>query len=98
MDFVCDKTFCEPHGRRRRDPTTNSCLGRVPVLRALFISLSEGRSLRSIAEKSAAGQRLSSRFVAGTQVEDALRVSKQENQKGISVSVDNLGENVTNAA
>jgi proline dehydrogenase len=67
------------------------------VLRALFISLSESRSLRSIAEKSAIGQRLSSRFVAGTQVEDALRVSRQENQKGISVSVDNLGENVTNA-
>ena len=67
------------------------------MLRALFISLSESRSLRSIAEKSAIGQRLSSRFVAGTQVEDALRVSRQENQKGISVSVDNLGENVTNA-
>ena len=67
------------------------------MLRALFISLSESRSLRSIAEKSAAGQRLSGRFVAGTQVEDALRVARQENQKGISVSVDNLGENVTNA-
>jgi proline dehydrogenase len=67
------------------------------MLRALFISLSENRSLRSMAERSAIGQRLSSRFVAGTQVDDALRVAQAVNQKGLSVSVDNLGENVTNA-
>jgi proline dehydrogenase len=66
------------------------------VLRALFISLSESRSLRSIAEKSAVGQRLSSRFVAGIQVADAIRVASELNKKGITVSVDNLGENVTN--
>ena len=67
------------------------------MLRALFISLSESRSLRGMAERSAIGRRLSSRFVAGTQVEDALRVTQKVNQKGLSVSVDNLGENVTNA-
>ncbi len=50
-----------------------------------------------MAERSAIGRRLSSRFVAGTQVEDALRVTQTVNQKGLSVSVDNLGENVTNA-
>jgi proline dehydrogenase len=66
------------------------------VLRALFISLSESRSLRGVAERSAIGQRLSSRFVAGTQVEDAIRVAGELNRKGITVSVDNLGENVTN--
>jgi proline dehydrogenase len=67
------------------------------VLRRLFISLSESRSLRGVAERSAFGQRLSSRFVAGTGVEDALRAAQAVNQKGLSVSVDNLGENVTNA-
>jgi proline dehydrogenase len=67
------------------------------VLRALFISLSESRSLRAFAERSAIGQRLSSRFVAGTQVEDALRATQAINQAGMSVSIDNLGENVTNA-
>jgi proline dehydrogenase len=67
------------------------------MLRALFISLSENRSLRGMAERSAIGRRLSSRFVAGTQVDDALRVTEAVNQKGLSVSVDNLGENVTNA-
>ncbi len=67
------------------------------MLRALFISLSENRWLRGVADRSAIGRRLSSRFVAGTQVEDALRVTQTVNQKGLSVSVDNLGENVTNA-
>jgi proline dehydrogenase len=67
------------------------------VLRALFISLSENRWLRGMAERSAMGRRLSSRFVAGTQVDDALRVTEAVNRAGLSVSVDNLGENVTNA-
>jgi proline dehydrogenase len=66
------------------------------VLRALFISLSESRSLRAIAEKSAIGRRISTRFVAGTQVEDVLRATKAINQGGATVSIDNLGENVTN--
>ena len=67
------------------------------MLRALFISLSESRWLRGVAERSAVGQRLSSRFVAGTQVEDALRATRAVNGSGLSVSIDNLGENVTNA-
>jgi proline dehydrogenase len=66
------------------------------VLRTLFISLSESRSLRGVAERSAVGQRLSNRFVAGNRVEDAIRVAGELNRRGISVSVDNLGENVTN--
>jgi proline dehydrogenase len=66
------------------------------VLRTLLISLSESRSLRGIAERSAIGQRLSSRFVAGNRVEDAIRVAAELNRRGITVSVDNLGENVTN--
>jgi proline dehydrogenase len=67
------------------------------VLRALFIALSANRSLRSIAESSSIGRRVSNRFVAGTGVEDALRATQAVNQSGPSVSIDNLGENVTNA-
>jgi proline dehydrogenase len=67
------------------------------VLRALFISLSESHWLRAVAERSSIGQKLSSRFVAGTQVEDVLRATRSVNQSGLSVSIDNLGENVTNA-
>lgn len=66
------------------------------MLRALFISLSESRPLRAIAEHSAIGQRMSARFVAGMQPEDVLRVTQLVNQGGMSVSIDNLGENVTN--
>jgi proline dehydrogenase len=67
------------------------------VLRALFISLSESHWLRAVAERSAIGQKFSSRFVAGTQVEDVLRATRTINESGLSVSIDNLGENVTNA-
>jgi proline dehydrogenase len=67
------------------------------MLRALFIALSESRSLRGIAERSSFGQRTSARFVAGTQVADAIRVATAVNEFGAGVSIDNLGENVTNA-
>ena len=39
---------------------------------------------------------MSRRFVAGTTVEELLTAAKQMNDLGIRVSVDNLGENVTN--
>lgn len=67
------------------------------MLRAFFISLSESRSLRALAERSSLGQRISGRFVAGTQLEDALRVTQSLNSAGLSVSIDNLGENVNTA-
>jgi proline dehydrogenase len=67
------------------------------VLRAAFISLSESKSIRAAAERTRLGQRLSRRFVAGTTIEDALAATKTMNQRGLGVSVDNLGENVTNA-
>lgn len=66
------------------------------MLRAAFIALSENRSLRQIAERSSLGQRVSSRFVAGTTVDEALRATEATNELGMSVSLDNLGENVTN--
>jgi proline dehydrogenase len=67
------------------------------VLRALFIALSESRALRGIAERSRFGQRTSARFVAGKEVTDAIRAAAAVNQFGAGVSIDNLGENVTNA-
>jgi len=66
------------------------------VLRALFISLSESHWLRAVAERSSIGQKISSRFVAGTQVEDVLRATRAVNVSGPTVSIDNLGENVSN--
>jgi proline dehydrogenase len=66
------------------------------VLRELFISLSESHWLRAVAERSSIGQKISSRFVAGTQVEDVLRATRAINESGPTVSIDNLGENVSN--
>ena len=67
------------------------------MLRTLFISLSGSRALRAVAERSSLGRRLSSRFVAGTAPEDVLRAAQAVNQSGLTVSIDNLGENVANA-
>ena len=67
------------------------------MLRAFFIALSESRWLRSTAEQSSIGRRLSRRFVAGMSVEDALEAASATNRAGMSFSIDNLGENVTDA-
>ncbi|HEV2991292.1 MAG TPA: proline dehydrogenase family protein, partial [Candidatus Angelobacter sp.] len=66
------------------------------MLKASFIALSQSKSLRSLAEKTAIGQRLSRRFVAGVSTEEALAAAQAMNQLGLAVSIDNLGENVTN--
>jgi len=66
------------------------------MLRAFFVRLSESRSLRGFAERTAIGRRVSGRFVAGTEIADAVRVTQAVNRSGMSVSIDNLGENVTN--
>jgi len=67
------------------------------MLRTFFVRLSENRPLRNFAERSSMGQRVSHRFVAGTDISGAIAVTQTLNGKGISVTVDNLGENVHNA-
>ncbi|MFZ0898063.1 MAG: proline dehydrogenase family protein [Candidatus Sulfotelmatobacter sp.] len=66
------------------------------MLRAFFVHLSENPSLRNFAERSSLGRRVSGRFVAGTEIADAVRATQAINRAGMSVSIDNLGENVTN--
>jgi len=66
------------------------------MLRAFFVGLSENSSLRSFAESSSVGRRVSGRFVAGTGIDDAVRATQAINRAGMSVTIDNLGENVTN--
>jgi proline dehydrogenase len=66
------------------------------MLRTFFVRLSENPSLRSFAERSSLGRRVSGRFVAGTEIADAVRATEAVNRAGMSVSIDNLGENVTN--
>lgn len=66
------------------------------MLRSFFIALSGSKSIRSMAENSALGQKLSRRFVAGITMEELIAATVAMNQVGVRVSVDNLGENVTN--
>ncbi len=68
------------------------------MLRAFFIYLSESKALRKFAEQSPLAQPMARRFVAGTTVNDAIAAAAELNQKGMAVSIDNLGENVTNVA
>ena len=66
------------------------------MLRAFFVGLSENAALRRFAERSSLGQRVSHRFVAGTEIADAVHSTQAVNRAGMSVTIDNLGENVTN--
>ncbi len=69
----------------------------MPMLRSAFLALSRNASLRSFSERSPVGRRMSARFVAGVEVEDALRVAEAINRQGMAVTLDHLGENVTTA-
>jgi len=70
----------------------------MALLRSSFIALSTNQTMRRFSERSSIGHKLSSRFVAGTEVEDALRVTEQINKQGMLVTLDALGESVTNEA
>ncbi len=66
----------------------------MPMLRSALIALSRNRTLRSFAESSTLGGRMSSRFVAGTSVAQALDAAASVNRQGMTATLDSLGENV----
>ena len=68
------------------------------MLRSLFLGLSTNRRFRSFSERSELGRRVSRRFVAGMTVEEAIAVAARLNAEGIAVSLDSLGESVTEVA
>jgi proline dehydrogenase len=70
----------------------------MPALRSAFIALSRNRSLRHFCENSRLGVKLSSRFIAGMEIADALRVAEAVNRQGMTVTLDSLGESVTSEA
>jgi len=72
--------------------------GRVRgMLKSLLIGLSESRSLRRFAERSALGRRIAHRFAAGIDIADALEAARRVNAAGASATIDNLGENAATA-
>ena len=70
----------------------------MPLLRSAFIGLSTNQPLRRFSESSSIGRKLSSRFVAGLEVEDALRAAEMLNNYGMSATLDSLGESVSTEA
>ncbi len=68
------------------------------MLRSFFIALSRNRTLRALSERSTLGRKLSSRFVAGMTVADALAAAERVNREGIAVTLDSLGESVHDPA
>jgi len=66
----------------------------MAILRSAFITLSRNNSLRHFSERSTLGRKMSSRFVAGMDIEDVLRAAASLNAQGISATLDSLGENV----
>jgi proline dehydrogenase len=70
----------------------------MSFLRSTFIGLSRNSTLRHFAEQSTLGRRMSSRFVAGFRIEDALAATTNLTNQGLSVTLDSLGENVTTPA
>ncbi len=68
------------------------------MLRHFFLFLSHRRALRRWMEHSPRAVALTSRFIAGREIEDAIRVTRQLNQAGLAATLDYLGESVTTLA
>jgi proline dehydrogenase len=64
------------------------------VLRRTILYLSRHKALRNWVETSPSARRLSSRFVAGSHLDDALEVCRRMRADGITATLDYLGENV----
>lgn len=62
------------------------------MLRSFFIYLSKARWARNIVMHWPIIWRVAERFIAGEKLEDAIRVIRNLNQRGINASLDHLGE------
>lgn len=68
------------------------------MLRSFLLYLSECESPKKLLTRYAVGRRLASRFIAGEELEDALRAIRRLKAEGFMVTLDYLGESVHEAA
>src|SRR5579863_2493890 len=68
------------------------------MLRSLLLYLSERETAKNILTHLPGGRRLPQRFIAGEHLDDAVRVVRQLNGEGFDVTLDYLGESVSQAA
>ncbi len=66
------------------------------MLRTLLLQLSRSRALAAWLTRNRFARRMSCRFVAGETLEEACAAARACNQRGMSATLDHLGENVTN--
>src|SRR6185437_5285276 len=67
-------------------------------MRELLLRLSERKRLAPLIMRNRASRRVARRFVAGQTLEDAVAAARAMNDSGRAVSLDLLGENVSNEA
>lgn len=65
------------------------------VLRDTLLYLAQNDNVRHFVISNRAARGLSHRFVAGEALDEAIQVTRSLNQKGLHVSLDHLGENVS---
>src|SRR4026208_1732088 len=65
------------------------------MLRSFLIYLSKAALAQRLVTGWGFAWRTASRFVAGTKLSDALRVTRDLNRKGINVTLDHLGEHTS---
>jgi proline dehydrogenase len=78
-------------GGRRTD-------GEETMLKALFLRLSKSRWLKRLAMGSWIARRMSRRFIAGNSLPEAVESAKRLNMEGLHLTMDHVGEAVSNEA
>ena len=68
------------------------------MLRGTLLYLANQDTIRHFVTHNQLARRSAQRFVAGETLEEALQATRILNQRGFSVSLDHLGENVSDAA
>ncbi len=66
-----------------------------PLLRAPVLWVAHNRWFRMLATRTPVGRVVASRFVAGEDLDDAVRVCRDLGKDGVGAVLDHLGENVT---
>jgi proline dehydrogenase len=69
----------------------------VNIVGRSVLAVTGRSSVRKLFSESAVGRRLSLRFVAGETVDEAVAAARSLNEMGAQVSLDHLGEHVTDA-
>jgi proline dehydrogenase len=68
------------------------------MLRSLLLYLSEREGAKNLLTSLPAGRRLADRFIAGETLDSAVRAIRQLNGEGFEVTLDHLGESVSDQA